>query len=348
MTRRYLIALNIFQRAFLNGVDERSPDSFYLRSVAQFIRRRIIRLYMLRDDYENARNWLNRPILRDNLAQKAPALLSDLEYVLRNVFVKEMEVELYDYARSFSTLLSMDSLRLAAASLLKVDGIVSMEPEDFVQDSDDIKEIRKHGKGFIFLENAESEDGSRDRIYIFVATPYSFLIQLDNDFGEESFACNSIDGNSESFRENNCPKLNLHDWGLTTGMRGITAISLTLSYCAYFHTHRQLIPKTGEVDSLFLAINSCARALLQQDVREPNYLPEFHTSYTSTSAQGLPGLINVEVGLSYLDRNFQASRSGKSTLDCTLNVYIDALNKVIQYAHTRQDRHQGYEHEHSG
>ena len=65
-------------------------------------------------------------------------LLDDLEFVLGNVLIVEMDRGLVDYARSFSRLLSMDSFRLAAAVLLDVDGIVSMEPEDFVQDPDEI------------------------------------------------------------------------------------------------------------------------------------------------------------------------------------------------------------------
>ncbi len=323
MVRRYLVALNIFQRACLIGGDRSSPDSFYIRKIARYLRQGCIRLYMLKDDYEAAWRWLHRPSMRIDL-ESFPQLLNDLEFVLDNVLIVAMERELVDYARSFSTLLSMDSFRLAAAVLLDVDGIVSMEPEDFVQDPDDIQMISHNGKGHVFVQYAEDENEERHSATIFVATPYSFLLEIDRFFPEdrEGYESESCGLNLES---SGCSiKLRLQDWSISSGMSGVYSVSIVLSHCIESYSYESTTLETGEIDSLFTGINHCARQLVT--------VPKFHMSYTA-AAQGFPAPATVEVGLSYLNRSFRSIKVGDSALNAALEAYIEALNCVLNYSH---------------
>lgn len=324
MVKRYLVALNIFQRACLIGGDRSSPDSFYIRKIARYLRQGFIRLYMLRDDYEAARRWLHRPTIRIDL-ESFQQLLDDLEFVLGNVLIVAMERGLVDYARSFSTLLSMDSFRLAAAVLLDVDGIVSMEPEDFVQDPDDIEVISREGRGNVFVQYSENEIGERHDNTMFVATPYSFLLEIDRLFPENLVrVVGDSEGCSLNLGSSRCSiKLRLQDWLISSGKQGVRAVSVVLSHCIESYSYEATTAEKGEIDSLFEAINHCARQLV--------IVPQFHMSYTAT-AQGFPGPATVEVGLSYLDRSFRAVKVDDSALNAALEAYVEALNCVLNYS----------------
>lgn len=325
MVRRYLVALNIFQRACLIGGDRSSPDSFYIREIARYVRHGCIRLYMLKDDYELAWQWLHRPIMRVDL-ESFPLLLNELGFVLSNVWTIPMERELVDYARSFSTLLSMDSFRLAASVLLGVDGIVSMEPEDFVQAPDDIQIIRREGRGNVFVQYSENETGERHSNTMFVATPYSFLLEIDRLFPKNT---GEVRGDPEvctlSLESSiMCSiKLRLQDWSISSSKQGICSVSVVLSHCIESYSYEATALATGEIDSLFGAINHCARQLVT--------VPQFHMSYTAT-AQGFPGPATVKVGLSYLDRSFHAVKVDDSALNAALEAYVEALNCVLNYS----------------
>lgn len=323
MVKRYLVALNIFQRACLIGGDRSSPDSFYIRKIARYLRRGCIRLYMLRDDYEAACRWLHRPTIRVDL-ESFQLLLEDLEFVLGNVLIVAMERGLVDYARSFSTLLSMDSFRLAAAVLLDVDGIVSMEPEDFVQDPDDMQMIGRAGKGDVFVQYAEDEFGERHSATIFVSTPYSFLLEIDRLFPED-IEVGETEACAVSLDLFGCLiKLHLQDWSISSGKHGVRSVSVVLSHCVESYSYETPVLDTGEIDSLFGAINHCARQLVT--------VPQFHMSYAAT-AQGFPGPANVRVILSYLDKSFHAVRVDDSALNAALEAYLEALNCVLNYSH---------------
>ena len=325
MVKRYLIALDIFQKACLTGSEQTSPGSFYMRSFARYLRQGYIRLYMIKHDFESALGWLNNPDIRVDL-EKSREIFYDIKFVLDNVYVIEVERDLLSNARQFSTLLSTDALRLAASSLLDVDGIVSMDPLDFVQDSSDIKELSQKGKAWIVVDDAEDEEGNQQPVTMFVATPYSFLLELDRLIGETAGVHISDEKSPLDEAEHHAIKLRLQSWSVTVSEDGTEALSVTLSSSNDSYTYEASDLSLDLISSLCLAIDHCARILTD--------LPEFHVSYTVLSSQGLPGTVRAEIGLSYFGKTFLAKSSGNSTIGCILEAYVNSLNQVLSHSYS--------------
>ena len=78
------------------------------------------------------------------------------------------------------------------------------------------------------------------------------------------------------------------------------------------------------IDAVFFAVNKC--------IWQFTSLPACHLHYTVTSAQGIPGPVEVEIGLLYLNKIFLGTKSGDSTIRCTTEAYIQAMNRVIRYS----------------
>lgn len=326
MYGRYLLALNIFQKACLNFGS--NLFSHYLGKLAQYIRRGFIKVYMVEHDHQEALEWFNDPLLRKDIEQNA-TLARDLQYVLNNTAVYRRDSELIERARCYSTILGMDSLRLASALIQGLDGIITLEPDDFIQRPEDI-DLVCIGQGCLFVEHVENlDEQEEDDIEVFVTTPSSFIIKMDNYLQEiaggdlyisndETNICSIVDSQ---------PIVLLQDWRLTISNQGLESLAVSLKNQAGKEVNRQVKPNTGEVDSLFLEINKCTRELA--------FLPDFHVSYTVASAEGVPSPIEVEVGLSYLNKLFIGWKTGSSTLGCTLEAYLEALNKVLAYSQKR-------------
>lgn len=330
--RRYLLALNLFQKTCLAGGGRGQPYGHYMRKLAQYIRRNFIRVFMYESDFKAAIDCLNDPYNREHL-EESPQVLRDITYVLRNVRRYGRSRALIERARCYSSLLGADSLRLSAALFLSVDGIVSLEPEDFVQRPGDLEVIRT-GRGHIFAETDEDLDGGEEEITIFVTTPYSFLLEIEEHISNISSDHTALDVIKSSYSPSALERLSLiyvDDWSLTTGVSGVVRASVTLkhrdgrsaSYSIGSSEMREF-DSLGEIDSLLIAINRCTEQLAE--------LPAFHLSYTVHSAQGIPSPAQVEIGLSFLNRLFTGCCKGSSTNECTINAYMQALNKVLCYS----------------
>ncbi|MGF1461474.1 MAG: hypothetical protein ACFBSG_20910 [Leptolyngbyaceae cyanobacterium] len=323
---RYLLALNLFQKTCLAGGGGGQPYGYYMQRLAQYIRRNFIRVFMYEPDYKAALDCLNDPYNREHL-EEFPQVLRDITYVLRNVRRYGRSRALIERARCYSSLLGADSLRLSAALFLSVDGIVSLEPEDFVQRPGDLDVVRT-GRGCIFAEIDEDLDGGEEEITIFVATPYSFLLEVEEHISQITSE-NAVLGNSRSVTaqviSGRISQLYIDDWSLQTGQTGVLYVSVTLKHRDGRAANMSLRnTEVGEIDSLLIAINRCIEQLTE--------LPAFHLSYTVHSAQGIPSPAQVEIGLSYLNRLFTGCCKGNSTNECTINAYMQALNKVLIYS----------------
>lgn len=334
---RYLLALNLFQKTCLAGDGGGQPYGHYMRQLAQYIRRNFIRVFMYESDYKTAIDCLNDPYNREHL-EDSPQVLRDIAYVLRNVRRYGKSRALIERARCYSSLLGADSLRLSAAIFLSVDGIVSLEPEDFVQRPGDLEIIRRKGRGHIFAETDESLDGGEnEEITIFVATPYSFLLEIEEHISNISSDNAELENSKTAYSQVISDRLSqvyIDDWSLETGRSGIAKASVTLKHrdgrtasCSLQN------PDIGEIDSLLIAINRCTEQLAE--------LPAFHLSYTLNSAQGIPSPAQVEIGLSYFNRLFTGCCKGNSTNECTINAYMQALNKVLCYSKNVLDSRHG-------
>ena len=185
--------------------------------------------------------------------------------------------------------------------------------------------IRREGRGNVFVQYSENEIGERHDNTMFVATPYSFLLEIDRLFPENVVG---VVGDPEvcalNLESSRCSiKLRLQDWSISSGKQGVRSVSVVLSHCIESYSHEATTSGKGEIDSLFEAINHCARQLVT--------VPQFHMTYTAT-AQGVTGPATVKVGLSYLDRSFHAVRIKDSALKAALEAYVEALNCVLNYS----------------
>ena len=323
---RYLIALNLFQKACLAGGGRGQPYGHYMRKLAQYIRRNFIRVFMYEPDYKSALEYLNDPYIRDFL-EESPKLLRDIDYILHNVHRYDKTRALIERARCYSSILGADSLRLATALSLSVDGIVSLEPEDFIQRPAELELIRP-GRGHIFVETNENLDGGEEEITIFVATPYSFILEIEEHIANISSDNSDLDQTTiENTRvaSDRLSQIQIDDWSLSASKAGVQRASVTLKHrSGKFATYYLCESGIGEIDSLLIAINRCVEQLVE--------LPAFHLSYTVNSAQGIPSPVQVEIGLSYFNRLFTGCSRGSSTNECTISAYIQALNKVLSYS----------------
>ena len=326
MPGRYLLALNLFQKTCLAGGGDERPYEYYMQKLAEYIRRNFIRVYMYEPDYRSAIDYLYDPYIREHL-EKFPDLLRDTHYVLSNVRQYKKSRDLVDRARCYSSLLGADALRLAAALALAIDGIVSFEPADFIQRAED-KEAIISGRGDIFVEENQNIEGFEDVITVFVATPYSFLLEIDdhvNVLSQDNADLEQQRIEGEVNKSSKLEQICVEDWNLLTGKSGVKSVSVSLRSKDGRVAHKNVVGSDfGEIDSLLAVINECANELIQ--------LPSFHLSYTVNSAQGIPSPVQVEIGLSFFNRLLTGSCRGDSTNECTINAYMQALNKVLVYS----------------
>ena len=323
---RYLLALNLFQKTCLAGGGDERPYEYYMQNLAKHIRRNFIRVYMYEPDYKSTIDYLNDLYIREHL-DKFPNLLRDINYVLGNVRLYRKNRDLVDRARCYSSLLGADAFRLAAALSLAVDGIVSFEPADFIQRPEDL-EVTRRGRGNIFVEQSQDIEGCEDVITIFVATPYSFLLEIDeyvNAISQDNAELEQQRLVCEVSISSKLEQICIEDWSLLTGKSGVKSVSISLRSKDGRIAHgMRAESELGEIDSLLELINECANELID--------LPSFHLSYTVNSAQGIPSPVQVEIGLSFLNRLFTGSCQGDSTNECTIKAYMQALNKVLVYS----------------
>lgn len=331
--KRYLLTLNTIQSACLAGGEDNRSIWFCIRGISRFLRRDFIHLYMVRRDYDQAVDFLRDPIFRDRLRSN-PTLLRDLKFMVDSVYVIENDCGIVDIATDFS-FLCMDAIRMAATLVSGLDGILTLEPLDFVDNPADSDVMREHGEASVSVGSLENIDSGTDHIRILVTSPFVLVRKIydqigaviDDDFSDadESEADNSVSVN--------VTRLRLSHWSLDIDQTGLRKIYIELEDQFGIKQHfdesasdedfASAVPSLGEIDSIFLAINKCAGKFTQ--------LPNFYLSYTVTSAQGVPSPVKVEIGLTYLGGNFLGVCSGNSTIGCTASAYLKALNKVLWY-----------------
>ena len=326
---RYLLTLNIIQKACLAGGDVDRPAWFFICEIARLLRRGLIRLYMIKNDHIQALVFLQNPIFREDL-ERSPRLLRDLIFITNHVSVIEDSREIVERARLLKISAS-DAMRITAAVMLNADGIISMEPQDFVYYYPDREELGRYGRCDALVDRNENiESGEEDEIRMLVMAPYAFIESIPDEI-KQAIGYPRIDREDDleeanQFSESiiDVTQVAVVDWQLSTGQSSERNIFIELENQFGNRTFYEQVSFSGEIDAMFMAINECVQQFIP--------LPRFHLHYTVTSAQGIPGPVKIEVGLMYLNRIFMGTESGDSTIDCTVRAYIQALNKVLRYS----------------
>lgn len=328
---RYLLTLNIIQRACLAIGDEDKPSWFFIREIAGFLRRGFVHLYMIKNDHVQALEAINDPILKEDLA-KDPRSLRDLLLIINHVSCIERSREILERARDFR-ISAADAIRLAAALNLDVDGIVSLEPKDFVHHPPDLEEIAREGKGYVLVERVENLDRveGEDEVRILVTTPYTFIEEICTSINLAGGESSSQDDSSSAEEDEACDsqlvdvsQFAVVAWELILDQDRVRQVFVEIEDQFGYRRSYKSEGVAGEIDSILLAIDQCVKQLVS--------LPKFYLHYTVTSAQGIPSPVKVEIGLLYDNKIFMGIDSGSSTLNCTIDAYVSALNKVLRYS----------------
>lgn len=333
--KRYLLTLNNIQSACLAGGEDNRSIWFCISGISRFVRRDLIHLYMVRRDYDQALDFLRDPIFRDRLRSNS-RLLRDLQFVVDSIYIIENDREIVDIATDLH-FRCMDAIRMAASLTAGLDGIVTLEPLDFVDNPLDSEEMRAHGEAAVLIGELENIESGIDPVRVFVTSPFVLVENIYKQIG--AAFDDDFDIHDEPDINNDTSvaftRLRLSHWNLIMGQEGLERICVELEdqfgVRQYFDSSEsdeptlseQLMSSLGEVDALFLVINACAEQFVK--------LPDFYLSYTVTSAQGVPSPVKVEIGLIYLGGTFSGVCSGNSTIECTASAYLKALNKVLWY-----------------